>query len=79
VALLPQTTNNRVGYRRRVAVACEAGARLVDMEMVQFFPFAMNHPPRYAGTILEEPVLAGPKGKLINGLGEIVADRDINV
>jgi len=74
----PQTTNNRSATGDGYAIAFEAGAKLIDMEMVQFFPFAMNHPLHYAGTILEEPILAGPKGKLINGLGEIVVDRDIN-
>jgi succinate dehydrogenase/fumarate reductase flavoprotein subunit len=74
----PQTTNNRSATGDGYAIAAEAGAELIDMEMVQFFPFAMNHPAHLAGVILEEPVLAGPKGKLINGLGEIVAGRDIN-
>lgn len=74
----PQTTNNISATGDGYAVAFEAGAELIDMEMVQFHPFAMNHPIHYAGTLLAEPVLAGPKGKLINGLGEAVADRDIN-
>lgn len=74
----PQTTNNRTATGDGYAIAFEAGAQLVDMEMVQFFPFAMNHPPHLAGTLLDEPILAGPKGKLINGLGEVFADHDIN-
>jgi fumarate reductase (CoM/CoB) subunit A len=74
----PQTTNIRSATGDGYGIAFEAGAELMDMEMVQFFPFAMNHPPRYAGTILEEPILAGPKGKLINGHGEVVADHEIN-
>lgn len=74
----PQTTNNRSATGDGYAAAFNAGAQLVDMEMVQFFPFAINHPPRLAGSILDEPILAGPKGKLINGLGHVVADHDIN-
>lgn len=74
----PQTTNNKSATGDGYSMAFEAGATLVDMEMLQFFPFAMNHPSHYAGSLLEEPILAGPKGKLINGLGEIVADHDIN-
>jgi fumarate reductase (CoM/CoB) subunit A len=74
----PHTTNVRTITGDGYAIACEAGAELVDMEMVQFFPFAMNRPPRFAGSLLGEPNLAGPKGKLINGLGEVVKDRDIN-
>ena len=74
----PQTTNNRTATGEGYAIALEAGVQLVDMEMVQFFPFAMNHPPHLAGTLLDEPILAGPKGKLINGLGEVIADHDIN-
>jgi succinate dehydrogenase/fumarate reductase flavoprotein subunit len=74
----PQTTNNRTATGDGYAIAFEAGAQLVDMEMVQFFPFGMNHPPHLAGSLLDEPILAGPKGKLINGLGEVFADHDIN-
>ncbi len=74
----PQTTNNRTATGEGYAIAFEAGVQLVDMEMVQFFPFAMNHPPHLVGTLLDEPILAGPKGKLINGLGEVIADHDIN-
>jgi fumarate reductase (CoM/CoB) subunit A len=75
----PQTTNNRSATGDGYAMAYQAGAHMVDMEMVQFFPFAMNHPACLAGNILDEPILAGPKGKLINGLGEVVADQDINL
>lgn len=74
----PQTTNNRSATGDGYAIAFEAGARLVDMEMVQFFPFSMNHPTHFAGSLLDDPALAGPKGKLMNGLGEVVADHDIN-
>ncbi len=74
----PQTTNNKTATGDGYAMAFEAGARLIDMEMVQFFPFAMNHPTCLAGGLLDEPRLAGPKGKLINGLGEVIMDRDIN-
>lgn len=74
----PQTTNNRSATGDGIGVAFEAGAEMVDMEMIQFFPFAINHPPHLAGSILDEPILAGPRGKLINGLGQVVAERDIN-
>jgi len=74
----PQTTNNKTATGEGYAMAFNAGARLVDMEMVQFFPFAMNHPTCLAGGLLDEPRLAGPRGKLINGLGEVIKERDIN-
>lgn len=74
----PQTTNNRSATGDGYAAAFQAGAKLMDMEMVQFFPFCMNHPPHLAGTLIDGITLAGPKGKLINGLGEVVAERDIN-
>lgn len=74
----PLTTNNRSATGDGIGVAFKAGAEMVDMEMIQFFPFAINHPSHLAGSILDEPILAGPKGKLINGLGQVVADRDIN-
>lgn len=74
----PQTTNNCSATGDGYAVAFEAGAQLVDMEMVQFIPFAMNHPASLAGSIISDLIIAGPKGKLINGLGEVIAERDIN-
>lgn len=74
----PQTTNNCSATGDGYAVAFEAGAQLIDMEMVQFIPFAMNHPSCFAGSVMGDLVIAGPKGKLINGLGEVIADRDIN-
>jgi succinate dehydrogenase/fumarate reductase flavoprotein subunit len=74
----PQTTNNCSATGDGYAVAFEAGAHLVDMEMVQFIPFAMNHPSCFAGSVMGDLVIAGPKGKLINGLGEVIADHDIN-
>jgi fumarate reductase (CoM/CoB) subunit A len=74
----PQTTNNRSATGDGYAIAFETGAQLVDIEMLQFIPFAMNHPVHLAGSILGDPILAGPKGKLINGLGEVVAGCDIN-
>ena len=75
----PQTTNNRTATGDGYAMAFEAGSQLIDMEMVQFFPFTMNHPTCLAGSMLDESRLAGPRGKLINGLGGVVSDHDINL
>lgn len=51
------------------ALAYEAGAELVDMEQVQFLPFACTHPSSMVGIFLGEPSFAGPHGRLLDGQG----------
>lgn len=46
------------------AVALRAGASLVDMEQVQFIPFALTRPRSMRGLFVGEPVCAGPLGVL---------------
>jgi len=49
--------------------ALEAGAELVDMEMIQFHPTGMAYPPEKLGTLITEKV-RGNGGILKNKLGE---------
>jgi succinate dehydrogenase/fumarate reductase flavoprotein subunit len=51
------------------ALAYEVGAELVDMEQVQFLPFACTHPTSMVGIFLGEPSFAGPQGRLLDGHG----------
>ena len=56
-------------YGEGVALAYEAGADLVDMEMVQFHPTGMVWPEKAAG-ILATEVIRGEGGILLNSKGE---------
>ena len=56
-------------YGESVALAYEAGADLVDMEMVQFHPTGMVWPEKAAGTLATEAI-RGEGGILLNSKGE---------
>jgi succinate dehydrogenase/fumarate reductase flavoprotein subunit len=58
-------SNTGEGY----AWALDAGAELVDMEMIQFHPTGMAYPPEKRGTLVTEKV-RGNGGILKNKLGE---------
>jgi len=57
-----------------MALALEAGCALADMELVQFHPTGMTHPPEWAGTLVTEAV-RGEGGRLKNALGERFMER----
>jgi succinate dehydrogenase/fumarate reductase flavoprotein subunit len=52
------------------ALALSSGAELIDMEQVQFMPFALTHPNSMIGIVVGEPYTAGPKGRLFNKYGD---------
>src|ERR687896_1649571 len=56
-------------YGEGVALAYEAGADLVDMEMVQFHPTGMVWPKKALGTLATEAI-RGEGGILLNSKGE---------
>jgi succinate dehydrogenase / fumarate reductase, flavoprotein subunit len=56
-------------YGEGVALAYEAGADLVDMEMVQFHPTGMVWPEKAVGTLATEAI-RGEGGILLNSKGE---------
>src|SRR6201999_1579966 len=58
------------------ALALRAGAELIDMEFVQFFPIG-HLAPRLIGMdpIMWDPFRYKLGGRLLNGLGEEFADR----
>jgi fumarate reductase (CoM/CoB) subunit A len=64
------TTNSNCLTGDGYAFAFQAGAELVDMEMVQFLPFAFPYPSTIRGAIIGMCSLFGPKVRLYNGLGE---------
>jgi len=56
------------------ALAYEAGAELIDMEQVQFMPFALTYPASMCGVYVGEPSLAAPAGILRNSKGKIILE-----
>ncbi|HUP69171.1 MAG TPA: FAD-binding protein [Acidimicrobiales bacterium] len=56
-------------YGEGMALALEAGCRLMDMELVQFHPTGMVAPEEAAGTLVTEAV-RGEGGRLTNAEGE---------
>ncbi len=56
-------------YGEGMALALDAGCRLMDMELVQFHPTGMLVPEEMAGTLVTEAV-RGEGGRLVNALGE---------
>ena len=65
----PHTDVTRTTTGDGYALAFEAGADLVDMEQVQFIPFALTHPKSMVGIVCGEPFTVGPKGKILNNEG----------
>jgi succinate dehydrogenase / fumarate reductase, flavoprotein subunit len=56
-------------YGEGMALALQAGCRLMDMELVQFHPTGMVAPEEAAGTLVTEAV-RGEGGRLFNSEGE---------
>jgi fumarate reductase (CoM/CoB) subunit A len=69
-ALYKLTTNSAVLTGDGFALAFDAGAELVDMEMVQFFPISFPYPAVRRGKMIAVCSWFGPDVKLLNGLGE---------
>lgn len=66
----PHTDVSRSVTGDGFALALSAGAELIDMEQVQYIPFALTHPPGLVGIVVGEPFSAGPAGVLRNIKGE---------
>lgn len=69
-ALYKITTNSRSLTGDGYAMAWDAGAELLDMEMVQFLPIAFPYPKSREGLNIGMCSHFGPGAKLYNGLGE---------
>ncbi|MGH2383317.1 MAG: FAD-binding protein, partial [Candidatus Limnocylindria bacterium] len=61
-------------YGEGMWLAFQAGARLMDMELVQFHPTGMVMPEEAAGTLVTEAV-RGEGGRLLNAQGERFMQR----
>ena len=74
----PHTSNSCGAVGDGLALALKAGAVLWDMEQVQALPFGVTHPESMLGALLGEPSTAGPAGRLLNGKGDVVLEKDIH-
>lgn len=68
--LYPLTSNHAEITGDGYAMAYRAGARLADMEFVQFTPTAFAHPPAMRGGTAGGSLLGQEGAKLLNRLGE---------
>ena len=68
------TSRRDENYGEGMWLAFQAGARLVDMELVQFHPTGMLVPEEAAGTLVTEAV-RGEGGRLYNAEGERFMER----
>jgi fumarate reductase (CoM/CoB) subunit A len=53
-----------------VFLAYEAGAELIDLEMLQYYPTVVIHPPSIKGTLFQYELITDPQmlgGRLVNG------------
>jgi succinate dehydrogenase/fumarate reductase flavoprotein subunit len=56
-----------------IFLAYEAGAELVDLEMLQYYPTVVIHPPSINGTLFQYELITDPQmlgGRLVNGKGQ---------
>ncbi|MGV8080671.1 MAG: fumarate reductase (CoM/CoB) subunit TfrA [Syntrophales bacterium] len=68
------STNSASGTGEGYALGYEAGAELIDMEMVQFHPTGAVHPPDAKGRLITEAA-RGEGGILLNREGERFMER----
>ena len=68
------TSRRDENYGEGMWLAYQAGARLMDMELVQFHPTGMVLPEEAAGTLVTEAV-RGEGGRLYNAAGERFMER----
>ncbi len=68
----PHTDTMRGNTGDAYAIAARAGAKLVDMEQIQFIPFAAVNPPSHQGLIVGEPVSAGALGVIRDATGKVI-------
>ena len=68
------TSRRDENYGEGMWLAYQAGARLMDMELVQFHPTGMLVPEEAAGTLVTEAV-RGEGGRLYNAAGERFMER----
>ncbi|MBO8167939.1 MAG: FAD-binding protein [Thermoanaerobacteraceae bacterium] len=71
----PNTDCTREETGDGYALGLLAGAEAIDMEQVQFIPFALAAPASYRGIMVGEPSVAGDRGVLLDRHGKVILDR----
>jgi succinate dehydrogenase/fumarate reductase flavoprotein subunit len=70
----PHSDNMKSATGDGYALGLLAGAKLIDMEQIQFIPFGILYPEGMKGLEVGDTSAAGPYGVLRNRNGEIVVD-----
>jgi succinate dehydrogenase/fumarate reductase flavoprotein subunit len=70
----PHTDVVRTATGDGYALAFHTGAELVDMEQVQFLPFALTHPAPIVGVRCGEASMTGPRARLLNAQGKLILE-----
>ncbi len=70
----PHTDNMRSATGDGYALALQAGAKLIDMEQVQFIPFGVASTEAVTGLEIGDTAAAGPYGVLKNHQGKVFLD-----
>ncbi|MCB9765887.1 MAG: FAD-binding protein [Alphaproteobacteria bacterium] len=70
----PHTDQCRGATGDGYALAARAGAALVHMEQVQFTPFGLTWPASSCGLAIGDPLIAGPRGVLLDRDGAVLAE-----
>lgn len=70
----PHSDNMRTSTGDGYALGLRAGARLIDMEQIQFIPFGVLYPNGMKGLEVGDTSAAGPYGVLRNNRDEIVVE-----
>lgn len=71
----PHSDNMKSATGDGYALGLLAGAKLIDMEQIQFIPFGILYPEGMKGLEVGDTSAAGPYGVLRNRNGEIVVDN----
>tara|TARA_X000000950_G_scaffold287329_1_gene399197 strand:- start:2858 stop:4819 length:1962 start_codon:yes stop_codon:yes gene_type:complete len=70
----PKTDTMRGNTGDSYAFSLRAGAKLLDMEQIQFLPFCLASPPSYEGLLAGEPATASFLGVLRDKNNKIILD-----
>ncbi len=70
----PKTDTMRGNTGDSYSLALRAGAKLLDMEQIQFLPFCLASPPSYEGLLAGEPATASFLGVIRDSNNKVILD-----
>lgn len=71
----PHTSNTAEASGDGYSLALSVGAKLVNMEQIQFQAFGIARPSYAVGLVCGEPSHAGPQGRLLSQNGSVILDK----